>query len=115
AGWAATERRGSGQVAAAVPAVFCLWLLLSFYHLGNNMIRMSPAFVFLWLTHDAASVTARRLVVALIQLELMVDIPVRLHSWAPPSGWGQWVIVDFDRFLVALTFVYVTALWYQLR
>ena len=98
-----------------MPAAFCLWSLLSFYHIGNNMILMLPAFVFLWFADDPPTAVKRRVLALLIQLELMVDVPVRFRAFVPLSGWGRLVIVDFDRFLVALTFAYVIALWYRLR
>ena len=112
---AAIERRHRSDAGAAVPAAFCLWSLLSFYHVGNNMILMFPAFVFLWFADDPATAPKRRLLALLIQLELMVDVPVRFRTFAPSSGWARLVIVDFDRFLVGVTFVYVIALWYRLR
>jgi uncharacterized membrane protein YecN with MAPEG domain len=112
---AAIERRRSSHAAAAVPAAFCLWSLLSFYHIGNNMILLLPAFVFLWLADDPKTAIARRVLAALLQIELMIDIPVRLRDYAPAYGPGCAIIVDFDRFLVALTFVYVIALWCRLR
>jgi len=112
---AVIERRRRSRVSAAVPAAFCLWSLLSFYHIGNNMILLLPAFVFLWFADDPETMMSRRALAVLLQLELMIEIPVRLRDFAPPSGWSRVVIVDFDRFLVVLTFVCVIALWLRGR
>jgi len=112
---AAIERKNRSDARGAVPAAFCLWSLLSFYHLGNNMILMFPAFVFLWYANDPETVHKRRVLMALIQLELVVDVPVRLRGLAPASGWARLIIVDFDRFLVALAFAYVIVVWWKIR
>jgi hypothetical protein len=112
---AVAERRRHSPAGAAVPAAFCLWSLLSFYHIGNNMILLLPAFVFLWLADDSDTALSRRVLAALLQLELMIDIPVRFRDFAPASGWRRIIIIDFDRFLVVVTFVYVIALWFRGR
>jgi hypothetical protein len=112
---AAIERRKPSEAHGAVLAVFCLWSLLSFYHLGNNLILMFPAFVFLWFADDSETSAARRLLAVLIQLELMIEVPVRLRAFAPESGWARVIIVDFDRFLIALTFAYVVSVWWTRR
>jgi hypothetical protein len=99
----------------AAPSVFCLWSLLTFYHNSNNLIMMLPAFVFLLLVDDPGTVRQRWFSVALLQIVLMFDVPTRLGAVAPALGGFRVAILDFDRLVVLLTFVYIVILWHALR
>ena len=103
---------GSGM---AVPSLFCLWSLLTFYHNGNNLIMMLPAFVFLLLVNDPETLRQRWFSAALLQAVLMFDVPIRLKAFAPARGWLRILILDFDRFVVLVTFVYIVTLFHQLK
>lgn len=100
--------------AAAVPAVFCLWSLLTIYHIGNNLILMLPAFIFLLLVDDPATLRWRMCTVFTIQVAMMLDVPVHLASWVPDHGLAFMLVRDFDRIVVLLTFVTVTLVWHRL-
>jgi hypothetical protein len=66
----AARNRGplaAGTAGAALSA-FCLWSLLTFYHIGNNLILMLPAFLLLWPRWPAAVVTT----------VLIADVPFSL-------------------------------------
>ena len=77
---------------AAVLALFCLWSLLTIYHIGNNLsVLMLPSFAFLLLLDDPATATWRTWMVVAIQATMMLDIPVHLASWVPDRG------LAFDR------------------
>ena len=50
------------------------------------MILLLPAFVFLWLADDSDTALPRRVLAALLQIELMIDIPVRFRDFAVPEA-----------------------------
>jgi hypothetical protein len=97
----------------AVPAMFCLWSLLVTYHIGNNLILMLPAFVFLWF-HEEPPAPWRWIPIAALQAALMFDVPVRLAGAAPALGPGRIAIEQFDRAIVLTTLACVAVLWYRL-
>jgi Na+/H+ antiporter NhaA len=101
--------------AAAAPALFCLWSLLTIYHIGNNLILLLPAFAFLLLVDDPATVWWRMGVASAIQIAMMLDIPVHLASRVPDHGPLFLLVRDFDRIVVLVTFVSVTLLWRHLE
>lgn len=101
----------SGRLAA--PATFCLWSLLTFYHNANNLILMLPAFLFVMFVDDRGPTRQRWIAIAILQVALMGDVPMRLEFLAPASGRLRFAISNFDRFLVLGTLVYVIALWRQ--
>jgi hypothetical protein len=103
------------QTEAAVPALFCLWSLLVWFHLGNNLVLMFPAFVFLLLLDDPATAVPRYAVAAVMQIQLMLDVPVHLLGYANWLGPLDVLIIDADRILAVGVFFYVAALWYRLR
>ena len=96
-------------------SVFCLWSLLIFYHNGNNLIMMLPAFVFLLLVDDPQTARQRWLFAAFLQAVLMFDVPTRLKAFAPARGWLRILVLDFDRFVVLATFVYIATLLHRLE
>jgi hypothetical protein len=110
-GIAMRERNASDLRAAAAPALFCLWSLLTIYHIGNNLILLLPAFAFLLLLDDPATVWWRLGVASAIQIAMMLDIPVHLASRAPDHGPLFLLVRDFDRVVVLVTFVSVAFLW----
>jgi glycosyl transferase family 87 len=97
--------------AAAAPALFCLWSLLTIYHIGNNLILLLPAFAFLLLSDDPATVWWRMGVASAIQIAMMLDIPVHLASRVPDHGVLFLLVRDVDRIVVLVTFVSVALLW----
>ncbi len=105
---------GSDGRSAAALSLFCLWSLLTLYHIGNNLILMAPAFVFLLMVDDPASARWRMWVVFAIQAAMMLDVPVHLESWVPDRGLAFMLVRDVDRIVVLLTFVVVTVLWRRL-
>jgi len=109
--------RGSdvSDVRAAAPALFCLWSLLTIYHIGNNLILMFPAFAFLLLVDDAATLWWRVSLASAIQLAMMLDVPVHLASSVRDRGPVFLVVRDFDRLVVLVTFISVTILWRRLE
>ena len=77
----------------AIPAMFCLWSLLTIYHNGNNLILMLPAFAFLWFRDDRRASPWRWLGILVLQAALAFDVPVRLSAEASVA----WVGEDRDR------------------
>jgi hypothetical protein len=100
--------------AAAAPALFCLWSLLTIYHIGNNLILMLPAFAFLPLVDDPATLRLRVRVAAAIQIAMMLDAPVHLASRTPDHGLIFLLVRDLDRIIVLVTFISVAFLWRRL-
>ena len=98
----------------AIPAMFCLWSLLTIYHNGNNMILMLPAFAFLWFRDDRRTSPSWWLGILALQAALAFDVPVRLAAEAPSLGWGRIAIEQFDRLLVLGTLVWVSITWWRL-
>ena len=98
----------------AIPAMFCLWSLLTIYHNGNNMILMLPAFAFLWFRDDRRASPWRWLGILVLQAALAFDVPVRLSAEAPSLGWGRIAIEQFDRCVVLATLAWVSITWWRL-
>lgn len=107
-------RRALDAGGMAVPGLFCLWSLLAFYHNGNNLILMLPAFAFLWCLDDRALRPSRWIPIVALQAALMFDVPARLGPWAASHDWLRGAVVHFDRVLVMATSAYVAALWWRL-
>jgi hypothetical protein len=104
------QARGS-----AVLALFCLWSLLTIYHIGNNLVvLMLPSFVFLLAVDDPATARWRLCAVVVIQAAMMLDIPVHLAPWVPDHGPAFIFVRDFDRMVVLLTFALVAAVCHRL-
>jgi hypothetical protein len=97
--------------AAAAPALFCLWSLLTIYHIGNNLILLLPAFAFLLLSDDPATVWWRIGLASAIQIAMMLDIPVHLPSRVPDHGPLFLLVRDVDRIVVLVTYISVALLW----
>ena len=97
----------------AIPAMFCLWSLLTIYHNGNNMILMLPAFAFLWFRDDRRA-PSRWLGIFVLQAALAFDVPVRLSAEASSLGWGRIAIEQFDRCVVLATLAWVSITWWRL-
>ena len=95
--------------------MFCLWSLLTIYHIGNNLILMFPAFAFLLLVDDAATLWWRVSLASAIQLAMMLDVPVHLASSVRDRGPVFLVVRDLDRLVVLVTFISVTILWRRLE
>jgi hypothetical protein len=110
----AESRRPSPRSAPAVLAIFCLWSLLSVFHLTHGFVLMLPAFVFLLLVDDPASFRERMKAAAVIQVALMLEIPVHLPL-AVSDPRILMIAADADRVLVACTFAYVFVIWRRLR
>ena len=108
------RRRALDEGGLALPALLCLWSLLTVYHHINNLILMLPAFAFLWYRDDRGARPIRWLPLVLMQAVLMVDVPTRLAWLAPHDGWLSSVIGDVDRLVVVSVFLCVAAAWYQL-
>ena len=111
----AESTRRASRAAAAVPALFCLWSLLVWFHLGNNLVLIFPAFAFLLLLDDPATLRQRWSVAALLQIVLMLDVPVHLLAVAPRLGPLDFLVLDVDRFAVLTAFFYVAYLWQRVR
>ena len=111
---AARDRRALDAGGMAIPALFCLWSLLTIYHNGNNLILMLPAFAFLWCLDDRALWPSRWLPIVALQAALMFDVPARMGPWAASHDWLRGAVVHFDRVLVMATSAYVAALWWRL-
>lgn len=109
---AAVESRAAARSAAAVPAMFCLWSLLVWFHLGNNLaLLMFPTFAFLLLVDDPETERQRHAAAALVQISLMLDLSVHLSPYASRLGPLDFLVIDADRFVVLGTFWYVAWLW----
>ena len=106
----AQTRVGDQRAAAAVPALFCLWSLLVWFHLGNNFVLMFPAFAFLLLVDDPETRGERMFVAAAMQLPLMLDVPVHLLGYVPRLGPFGFLVVDADRFVAIGAFFYLANL-----
>jgi hypothetical protein len=100
----AMTERPSAQ--AASRALFCLWSLLAIYHIGNNLILVLPAFVFLLLVDDPETAGWRIAVAAAVQIVLMLDLPVHVYPRVDDSHLAV-VARDADRFAVLLAYVSV--------
>jgi UDP-N-acetylmuramyl pentapeptide phosphotransferase/UDP-N-acetylglucosamine-1-phosphate transferase len=98
----------------AIPAMFCLWSLLTIYHNGNNMILMLPAFAFLWFRDDRRASPWRWLGILVLQAALAFDVPVRLSAEAPSLVWERIAIEQFDRCVVLATLAWVSITWWRL-
>jgi hypothetical protein len=108
------RRRALDAGGVAVPGLFCLWSLLTFYHNGNNLILMLPAFAFLWFTGDRSTTPSQWIPIAGIQAVLMYDVPARLGAAVAAPGWARLAVEHFDRAVALVMFAYVSALWYRL-
>jgi hypothetical protein len=108
-------RRRMVQTEAAVPALFCLWSLLVWFHLGNNLVLMFPAFTFLLLLDDPPTALPRFTVAAVMQSLLMLDVPVHFPGYSDRLGPLDFLVLDADRILAIGVFFYLAALWYRLR
>ena len=97
----------------AIPAMFCLWSLLTIYHNGNNMILMLPAFAFLWFRDDHPASPWRWLGILVLQAALAFDVPVRLSAEASSLGSGRIAIEQFDRCVVLATLAWVSITWWR--
>ena len=98
----------------AIPAMFCLWSLLTIYHNGNNMILMLPAFAFLWFRDARNASPWRWLGILVLQASLAFDVPIRLSAEASSLGWGRIAIEQFDRCVVLATLAWVSITWWRL-
>jgi hypothetical protein len=98
----------------AIPAMFCLWSLLTIYHNGNNMILVLPAFAFLWFRDDGWTSPWRWLGILALQAALAYDVPVRLSAEASSLGWARIAIEQFDRCVVLATMAWVSITWRRL-
>jgi len=98
----------------AVPALFCLWSLLAFYHNGNNMILMLLPFAFLWSRVNREASPVWWIPIVVFQAALSFDVPVRLNGAASGLAWGGIVIEQFDRIVVLATLVSVSVVWCRL-
>lgn len=103
----ADARSRASRASAAVPALFCLWSLLVWFHLGNNLVLAFPAFAFLLLAGDPGTRVQRFGVAAMLQIALMLDAPVHLLSLAPRLGPFAFLVLDLDRFVVLTAFFYL--------
>jgi len=103
------------DASAAATALFCLWSLLTIYHIGNNLILLLPAFAFLLLVDDPVTLRWRLAVVSAIQIAMMLDVPVHLASRAADRGPLTLIVRDFDRIVVLVAFVSVTMVWRRLE
>ena len=106
-------RRPLDEGGLAVPGLFCLWSLLTFYHNGNNLILALPAFAWLWFLDDRLDRASRWIPIVIWQAVMMYDVPARLGSASAPEGWLRIAAVHFDRAAILIAFVYVSVLWYR--
>jgi hypothetical protein len=97
----------------AMPALLCLWSLLTIYHNLNNLILMLPALIFLLTVNDPGTRMQRASCVVVIQALLMADIPVRFRAFS--DGALGSLIVNVDRVLVLGTFVFLVWQWTRLQ
>ena len=108
AAMAVMSRRASGIERLAVVATGCLWSLLAFYHNGNNLILMLPAFV-------VFATVARAWVVVALQIVLMADVQSRTAPFAASGSALGIVALDVNRVVVLLALGGITLLWWQRR
>ena len=101
-----TSRRATGLDRLAVVACGCLWSLLAFYHNGNNLILVLPAFVVMLAGAPLAALAA-------VQLALMIDVPARLGGLVPPRGVLHTLVIDFDRLLVLAMLGAMVLFWWR--
>ena len=99
------SRRAQGLERLAALACGCLWALLAFYHNGNNLILMLPAFVLLVAESGPWAVV--------VQAALMVDLPFRVAPLLPPVAVLRAFAFNAHRVLVLVVFALVTALWWR--
>ena len=92
----APRARGLDRLTAI--AAFCLWSLAAFYHNGNNLILMLPAFIVLLQRAHAAAV--------LMQVLLMIDLPARF----PHTPFAH-----VNRALVLVTLGGLVVFWWRAR
>ena len=81
----AEARRRVPRAAGAVPALFCLWSLLVWFHLGNNLVLMFPAFAFLLLLDDPRTLWQRR-ATPCSSARSALSYATRLGSWCCQSS-----------------------------
>jgi hypothetical protein len=112
---ARSDASNFGERPQAARALFCLWSLLTVFHLGNNLILMLPAFTVLLLSTDAATRRLRLTMAAIVQFAMMFDIPVHLRRFDPGNGVASVLIRDFDRIVVLMTFCFVAFVWRRQR
>ena len=114
-GAALAEAGRRSSRAAAVPALFCLWSLLVWFHLGNDLVLLFPAFAFLLLLDDPPTHRGRMMIAAAMQIVLMLDLPVHLIGYAPMLGPLSFLVADADRLMTIGVFFYLAFLWWRLR
>ncbi|HZT75691.1 MAG TPA: glycosyltransferase family 87 protein [Vicinamibacterales bacterium] len=98
----------------AAAAMFCLWSLLSVFHLGHNFTMALPAFVFLLLVDDPPSRAWRWTVAAMMQVVLMLDVPIHVAPLLRPGSFGAAVATNADRIVVLTAFVAIALEWRRL-
>ncbi|MCC7416388.1 MAG: DUF2029 domain-containing protein [Acidobacteria bacterium] len=112
--WRAAAADGNwrtSRAGAAAPPLFCLWSLLVWFHLGNNLVLLAfPAFAFLLLVRDPPTRWPRRAVAAVMQAALMLDLPVNLRWLVPHLGAAGALVVHADRLVVIGAFAYLALL-----
>lgn len=104
-------RRALDAGGLAVPGLFCLWSLLTFYHNGNNLMLMLPAFAYVWFLDDRRSEASRWIPIAIVQTVLMYDVPARLATTVSAHLLVRMAIEHFDRTVALVMFAYVSVLW----
>lgn len=106
------ERRRVDRVSIALP-LFCLWSLLSVFHLGNNLVLLLPAFAVLALVDDPPSRRPRLALAFTIQVSMMLDVPVHVAPRLASHPLLALAARESDRALALLAFVCLT--WMAIR
>jgi len=102
--------------AASLRALFCLWSLMTIFHLGNNMaVLMLPAFTILLATNDPETQRSRFAVAGLIQFAMVFDIPVHYDLFVSSQRFVSGLARHFDRLVVVTTFAYLMAFSYRMH
>lgn len=98
----------------AAASMFCLWSLLSVFHLGHNFTLAFPAFAFLLLVDDPASRIWRWTIAAFIQIVLMLDVPIHVAPLLRTGSLAARLAEHADRLVVLTAFVAVYLAWRRL-
>ena len=106
---AVAARSAADRRASAALALFCLWSLLTIYHLGNNFVLALPAFLFLFLDDGPGDRRWRLSIASMMQIAFTFDIALHLPRVLAEHAVAATVAGEVDRLVVLTAFASIAA------